>query len=79
MKIQKITLSGGFHNAAPIDLQLKNNELSIGQYKRLNRHMCGVNECICGWRGYDLIGIEEKIFDEILLDVAYKIYLKDRS
>jgi hypothetical protein len=76
MKTQKITLSGGFHNAAPINLRLKTNELSMGQYKRLDNHMCGIKKCICGWRGYDLVGIDQKVFDEILLDVSYKIWNK---
>jgi hypothetical protein len=76
MQTQKITLSGGFHNSSPIDLRLKNNELSIGQYKRLDKHMCGVDKCICGWRGFDLVGIDQKVFDEILLDVSYKIWSK---
>ena len=76
MKTQKITLSGGFHNASRIDLRIKNSELSEGQYKRLNKHMCGVNKCICGWRGYELDGINRAIFGEILENVSYKIWSK---
>jgi hypothetical protein len=72
----KITLSGGFHNSAPIDLRIKNNELSAGQYKRLRKHMCGVDKCICGWRGYELDGIDRASFGDILEDVSYKIWSK---
>tara|TARA_R110000868_G_scaffold189775_3_gene433331 strand:+ start:1921 stop:2151 length:231 start_codon:yes stop_codon:yes gene_type:complete len=76
MQTQKITLSGGFHNSSDINLRLKNNELSEGQYKRLNKHMCGVQKCICGWRGYELDGIDRAIFGEMLENVSYKIWSK---
>ena len=72
MKTQKITLSGGFHNAAQIDLRVKDGALSLGQYKRLSNHMCGINGCVCGWRGFDLEGMDRTTFNEMLLDVAYK-------
>ena len=72
----KITLSGGFHGAAPIDLRVKNNTLSAGQYKRLQKHMCGIDKCVCAWRGYDLQGIDRDIFSEMLMAVSYKIYLE---
>ena len=74
--LTKITLSGGFHNSSDINLRLKNNELSEGQYKRLTAHMCGIKECICGWRGYELEGINRAIFGEMLEDVSYKIWSK---
>ena len=73
MKTQTITLSGGFHNSPNIDLRVKNNALSIGQYKRLDKHMCGIKDCICGWRGFDLSGIDRAAFSEMLLDVNYRI------
>jgi hypothetical protein len=76
MKTQKITLSGGFHNSRPINLRLKTNQLSVGQYKRLDNHMCGVDKCICGWRGYELVGINRTIFSEMLIDVSYKAWSK---
>ena len=72
MRTQKITLSGGFHNAGEINLRVKNNALSEGQYKRLRNHMCGIKECVCGWRGYDLEGIDPSVFLQILLDVEYR-------
>ena len=74
MKTQKITLSGGFHNSRPINLRVKDGALSVGQYKRLDKHMCGVDKCICGWRGYDLMGIDQKVFDEILLNVSWAYF-----
>jgi hypothetical protein len=68
MGTQKITLSGGFHGAPNIGLRVKNNALSIGQYKRLDKHMCGIKDCICGWRGFDLIGIDRAAFSQMLDD-----------
>lgn len=76
MKTQKITLSGGFHNASNINSIIKNNELSGGQYKRLAAHMCGVKNCICGWRGYDLEGISRNVFSEMLINASYKSHFR---
>lgn len=73
MNTQKITLGGGFHNAPDIDLRVKNNALSTGQYKRLDKHMCGVPKCICGWRGFELSGIDRAAFGEMLLNANYRI------
>jgi hypothetical protein len=70
--MKKITLSGGFHNAAPIVLRVKDDALSLGQYKRLNKHMCGVDRCICGWRGFDLEGIDRTTFSDMLMNVSYE-------
>jgi len=72
MKMKTITLSGGFHGAADIDLRVKNGVLSAGQYKRLNNHMCGIKDCVCGWRGFDLTGIDRAAFRAMLDDVNYK-------
>lgn len=72
MLTKKITLSGGFHNVPRIDLRVKNEELSINQHKRLRNHMCGIKECVCGWRNYDLEGIDPSVFLQILLDVEYR-------
>ena len=71
--MKKIVLSGGFHNAARINLRVKDDALSIGQYKRLNKHMCGVDRCICGWRGYDLEGIDRAIFSEMIFDASIQL------
>jgi hypothetical protein len=68
--MKKITLSGGFHNARRITLHVKDDTLSEGQYKRLDKHMCGVDRCICGWRGYDLEGIDRSTFREMVMDVT---------
>jgi len=76
MRTQKITLSGGFHNSAPIDLRIKNDQLSIGQYKRLSNHMCGIKKCICGRRDYELEGINRTVFYEMLVEVGYKSFCK---
>ena len=79
MKTQKITLSGGFHNSRPINLRVKDGALSVGQYKRLDNHMCGIKKCVCGWRGFDFQGIDPAVFFEMLVNVNYKIYSGDRS
>ena len=71
--MKKIVLSGGFHNAARINLRVKDDALSIGQYKRLNKHMCGVDRCICGWRGYDLEGMDRAIFSEMIFDASIQL------
>ena len=74
--IRKITLSGGFHNVAPITVHVRFNgelNLSIGQYKRLKSHMCTYQGCQCGWRGFDLSGVDRLTFNEMLLDVNYRI------
>ena len=60
----KVTLSGGFHNAADITIQLpakvaedlKNGHVSITDYHvlsrsqriKLDRHFCGIRGCKCG-------------------------------
>lgn len=72
MTTKTITLSGGFHNASPITARIKDGAMSAGQYKRLDKHMCGVDKCICGWRGYDLEGDMTKAeLGAILMDTAY--------
>ena len=74
--LTKITLSNGFHNSSPINLMVKNDQLSIGQYKRLNNHMCGIKGCVCGWRGYDIEGISKSDFDEMVINASYKSSMK---
>ena len=71
--MKQISLSGGFHNAARINLRVKDGALSVGQYKRLNKHMCGVDRCICGWRGYDLEGMDRAIFSEMIFDASIQL------
>lgn len=74
--LTKITLSGGFHNVSRIDLRIKDDALSLGQYKRLSNHMCGIKNCVCGWRGYELNGINKHDFDEIVMNAGYKSTIK---
>jgi len=76
MKTQKITLYGGFHNAAQIDLRIKDGALSLGQYKRLRNHMCGIEGCVCGWRGYEIEGISKYDFDEMVMNAWYESSMK---
>lgn len=72
----KVNLSGGFHNAAQINLRVKDGALSLGQYKRLSNHMCGIKGCVCGWRGYDIEGISKSDFDEMVMNASYKSSMK---
>ena len=73
--VESITLTGGFHNVAPITIRVKDGEISVGQYKRLSNHMCGIKGCICGWRGYDLSGVSAKRFGEMLDDAGYRAHM----
>lgn len=60
----KVTLSGGFHNSTPINIlmpekvaeDLKNGKVSLTDYHvltraqriKLDRHFCGIKDCMCG-------------------------------
>lgn len=62
--MKKITLSGGFHNSAPININvsehtyaaLKRGDVSITDYhvltaaqqRKLSAHFCGIRGCMCG-------------------------------
>ena len=62
MKTTKITFFGGFHNSNAATIRVSNetaNDIREGFYplyellsdyqlRRLNRHFCGVEGCICG-------------------------------
>ena len=62
VKTVKITLYGGFHNSAPINVIIPEDPyerlsegdadvedvLSPAQLDRMNRHFCGIGECCCG-------------------------------
>jgi hypothetical protein len=60
--MKKITLSGGFHNSEEVSVLLSDKKyaelkegisniqevLSPSQYKKLDRHFCGIKGCTCG-------------------------------
>lgn len=62
--MKKITLSGGFHNCAPINISvpertyesLRRGDVSITDYhvltasqqRKLSAHFCGIRGCMCG-------------------------------
>lgn len=50
MKKVKISLWGGFHNVGEIRVMISDFEdvLSLNQYKRVQRHFCGMSDCLCG-------------------------------
>ena len=74
MTIHQITISGGFHNRPPITLRLRNDRMSVGQYRRLIRHMCPVHGCICGLRDWDTQGIDWPVFTDMLTTAMINRY-----
>ena len=72
MQTTQINVSGGFHNSPSINLQIKGEKLSQGQYKRLTTHMCGIKSCICGpQHGWEIEGIKRNVLLEMIDDAAY--------
>lgn len=70
LKHKLITISGGFHKAAPIKLRIKGDDesLSAGQYKRLTKHLCGVHGCLCNWMVHKTEGINGHLWDRIVFN-----------
>jgi hypothetical protein len=75
MATTQITISGGFHNVAPITARVTDGKLSIGQYKRLSNHLCGIKGCICGGRGAEIEGMKAAEFWEMLSDASAREYM----
>lgn len=72
-EITTVTVSGGFHNSSPITLRLRAGAMSVGQYKRLTNHMCGIKGCICGMRhGWEVNGISLADLAEATQNAAYE-------
>jgi hypothetical protein len=65
-----VTVSGGFHNVGPMRLRIKSGDecLSIGQYKRLKKHLCGMADCQCETLKHDVSGIDLNRWDLILFN-----------
>lgn len=65
-----VTVSGGFHSVGPMRLRIKGGDesLSIGQYKRLKKHLCGIAECQCATLSHDIDGIDPKRWGQILFN-----------
>ena len=72
--IKTIQIQGGFHNARPITMRLKGPHMSIGQAKRLTKHMCPVKDCICGTRDWWVTGAPEDIVLAAYFDADLKAY-----
>jgi hypothetical protein len=66
-----VIVSGGFHNSRPITLRV-GEKMSAGQYKRLENHMCGIQGCVCGWRGFEIIGMGRDAFVNLTNDAVYQ-------
>lgn len=71
----KITISGGFHNVAPISVLVNNDRFTPGQYRRLHRHLCGIKGCVCGGRGADIDGMPAGRFWDMMRDAAADEYM----
>jgi hypothetical protein len=78
MKASKVTVEGGFHNVGPISLILKNDKMSAGQYKRLQKHLCPTNGCICGGRGIEITGMSREAFLSAREDASYAAHYGNR-
>lgn len=82
MKTKNITISGGFHNVNPITLRAQVDTracggvtLSVGQVKRLRRHMCGIYGCICGMHhGWVIEGSDRGELSEAINEVDVEEY-----
>jgi hypothetical protein len=71
--IKKVIISGGFHNADNINLNIKNDSISAFQYKRLIKHMCGIKKCICGpQHGWLINGLSRYDFLEMMENAAFE-------
>jgi len=78
MKASKVTVEGGFHAVGPINLILKNNQMSVGQYQRLQKHLCPTNGCICGGRGIKISGMSREVFLSAREDASYAAHAGNR-
>jgi hypothetical protein len=75
--IKKVSISDGFHGAQNINLNIKNDNISVFQYKRLINHMCGVKNCICGpQHGWIVDGMPKQGFFDLLMSAAYDNEIK---
>lgn len=75
MSTVKVTAEGGFHNSPRFTLLVKDGKLSTWQYKRLNRHFCGIAGCVCGGVGRaDIEGMNRRVFIEAVQDASYHAY-----
>lgn len=74
-KTTTITVSGGFHNVGEMTVRVAADKLSVGQYKRLSNHLCGVEGCICGGRGAQIEGVPAAAFWDMLSDASAREYL----
>jgi hypothetical protein len=78
MQTNKVSVEGGFHNVRPISLILKNNKMSVGQYKRLEKHLCPTNGCTCAGRGIEISGMSREVFLGAREDASYAAHYGNR-
>jgi hypothetical protein len=73
----KVTASGGFHNSGDISVIVKDGKLSVGQYKKLANHFCGIKSCVCGGISRaDVSGMPRRDFMDMVEDASYNAYAR---
>jgi hypothetical protein len=78
MKASKVIVEGGFHNVGPISLILKNNKMSVGQYRRLQKSLCPTNGCTCAGLGIEISGMSREVFLGAREDASYAAHYGNR-
>ncbi len=78
MTTVQVSVSGGFHNAKTLNLRVKDNKITVSQFKKIRKHMCGVTgcTCVCGAGSWDIDGMNRHEFDEALLAAKINLYYK---
>ena len=85
LKTKMVTISGGFHNAGVITVRAKIDPqggfmVSEGQAKKISKHMCGVEGCICGMHhGWNIEGSDRGELSEALNETAARTFLNSCS
>ncbi len=77
--MQTIKISGGFHNAPEITVRAKDGKLSVGQYKKIARHLCGFSGCVCGGANSAVVGIDKSEFWEMMNEASYYAHYGKRA
>jgi hypothetical protein len=78
MKASKVIVESGFHAVRPISLILKNDKMSVGQYKRLQKHLCPTTGCTCGGRGIEISGMSREAFLGARENASYAAHYGNR-
>ncbi len=79
METKTITISGGFHNVPEITVRVKDGKLSVGQYKKIASHLCGISGCVCGGGNADVDGMDKNEFREMMTEASYYAHYGNRA